>query len=46
VNSANFAITEFYEVRTLPDASFVLWSTYTTLRQEYDAFVTWPAEAA
>src|SRR5215207_9293865 len=27
-------------------ASLVLWSTYTPLSREYDAFVTWPDEAA
>jgi hypothetical protein len=37
VHSANFALTEFSEV----PAVFVLWGTYTPLKQEYAAFVAW-----
>jgi len=33
-----------HELRSL--ANFVLWRTYTHLRQEYAAFVTWPVDAA
>jgi hypothetical protein len=41
----------FYELRydgvlRSSNASFVPWSTYIPLTQEYDAFVTWLAEAA
>jgi hypothetical protein len=48
MNSANFALTEFSEVRRFFGAltCFVPWSTYTILRQAYAAFVTWPAVAA
>jgi hypothetical protein len=44
----NFALTEFSEVQRFLGAlsCFVPWRTYTPLRREYDAFVTWPAEAA
>ena len=44
----NFAFTEFSEVQRFLGAlsCFVPWRTYTPLRREYDAFVTWPAEAA
>jgi hypothetical protein len=37
VDSANFALTEFYEV----SGSFVLWGTYLFVGQEYAAFVAW-----
>jgi hypothetical protein len=41
-HSANFAITEFYEVRRFLGAltCFVPQRTYTPLTQEYAAFVT------
>jgi hypothetical protein len=40
VHSANFALTEFSEV----PAVFVLWGTYTPLKQEYTVLVTWPRD--
>jgi hypothetical protein len=47
VDSPKVALTEFWEVRRFFGAltCFVPWRTYTPLRQEYDAFVTWLAEA-
>jgi hypothetical protein len=46
--STHFVVTEFSEVQRFLGAlsCFVPWRTYTPLRREYDAFVTWPAEAA
>jgi hypothetical protein len=46
VNSANFAMTEFSEVRRFLCAleHILLWSTYCLLAQEYAALVTWPSE--
>jgi hypothetical protein len=47
-NSANFALTEFSEVRasSVLWPVFVPWSTYTALTQEYAALVAWPTEIA
>src|SRR5215213_6390687 len=47
-SSAKFAFREFSEVRGFLGAlrCFVPWRTYTPLRKEYAAFVTWPTDAA
>ena len=46
-SSANFAFTEFFEVRLngvlRSLGGFVLWSIYTPLKQYYTAFVAWPS---
>jgi len=47
VVSPKLALTEFSEVRRFFGAltCFVPWRTYIRLTQEYDIFVTWPADA-